>query len=228
MASNKLRCLFPVIVWIKWEAGFEKCFITLTPYIHTVYHKPLQVFTSPPATKAPARLARGAREHAEPRGTRGTVNAHHGSCFKVMNSNKSSTGCLLRDKKSIWPPGCTSFSHAVSQAWLSGNVPFNITRGLTQPNSQVTYAVASPRKLSAPRRHLGAQRHFHMSLLPPGRHRPQQRFERWRFLLLPENWGEKPRWVHEVAEGVLTAQLPVIRSRFLTFPSHASLKRALY
>lgn len=41
----------------------------------------------------------GSRGPGEKR--QGTVNTRHGSSFKVMNSNESSAGRLLGDKKSI-------------------------------------------------------------------------------------------------------------------------------
>lgn len=101
------------------------------PYILSHYRFSLLGFYN----KSCCPFGEGSAEACRTWGKRGTVNTRHGSSFKVMNSNESTTGRLLRDKKSIWPPGCTSFSHAAPQAWLSGDVPLNIICGQLSPSA---------------------------------------------------------------------------------------------
>lgn len=160
-------------------------------------------------------------------------NTHHGSSFKVMNSNKSSSGCLLRDKKSIWPPGCTSLSHAVLEAWLSGDVPLTLyVAHSTQSQSHIQLppftrsficriCFYSKRNLPTLWCDLRALWYFHVSLYLLGHHQPQQLFYQSSSPLLPQNWGEKPWWwLLEVAEGVsrIWIWLLVISTGLLTFP----------
>lgn len=159
-----------------------------TPFIISSYKFSLLQFYN----KSSRSFVEGSVEACRSEGRQGTVNTRHGSPFKVMNSNESSAGRLLGDKKSIWPPGRTSFSYAVSQARLSGDVPL--------PTSHVANSTRAPESHTAPfyplgtawltllcsvvreispwalRCDLGALWHFCSALL--GHHRPQLHFHR--------------------------------------------------